>query len=111
MIDPILLNSVSVFLVQIGARFLKFDLTEAQQRIIKHPWVQSIILISLFYVSTRNIFISSGLVLVYYLCVYFLLNEQSKYNIYDKKWLVREGLAQTTFENKTIEYYSNIKKV
>lgn len=111
MLDPILLNSISVFLVQIGARFLSFDLTNAQMRIIKHPWVQSIILIALFYVSTRNIIISTGLVLAYYLCVYFLLNEQSKYNIYDKKWLAKEGLSQITFEDKTIEYYSNIKKI
>jgi hypothetical protein len=51
------------------------------------------------------------LVLAYYLCVYFLLNEQSKYNIYDKKWLAKEGLSQITFEDKTIEYYSNIKKI
>lgn len=109
--DPIILNSVSIFLVQIGARFLNFDLTDAQTRIIKHPWVQSIILIALFYVSTRNIFISVGLVLTYYLCVYFLLNEQSKYNIYDKKWLAKEGLAQITFEDKTNEYYSNIQKI
>ena len=109
--DPIVLNSISIFLVQVGARFLNFDLTSAQLKMVKHPWVQSLILVALFYVSTRNIVTSVGLVLIYYLFVTFLLNENSKYNIYDKKWLEKEGLKEKTFEDKTEEYYSNIQKL
>lgn len=109
--DPIVLNSISIFLVQVGARFLNFDLTSAQLKMVKHPWVQSLILVALFYVSTRNIVTSVGLVLIYYLFVTFLLNENSKYNIYDKKWLEKEGLKEITFEDKTEEYYSNIQKL
>jgi len=109
--DPILLNSVSVFLVQIGSRFLTFNLTDAQKRIIQHPWVQSIILYALFYVSTRNVVISIGLLIAYGLCLYFLLNENSKYNIYNKHWLIKEGFLQDSLIDKTKEYYSNIQKI
>ena len=109
--DPILLNSVSVFLVQIGSRFLSFNFTDAQKRMIQHPWVQSFILFALFYVSTRNVVVSLGLLMVYYLCLYFLLNEQSKYNIYDKRWLIQEGFQKTSLVDKTKEYYENIKNI
>lgn len=108
--DPVLLNSISIFLVQIGSRFLTFKFTDAQQKTIQHPWVQSIILFAMFYLGTRSLFISLCLILVYNLCLYFLLNEHSAYNIYNRRWLEHEGL-QKEFISKTKTYTQNIRKL
>lgn len=106
--DPILINTVSVFLVQIGARFLNFDFTDAQKKIIQHRFTQNLILLALFYASTRNIVLSIGLLIAYNLCLYFLLNEHSRYNIYNRSWLVKEGFLQENEKDKTKAYYDNI---
>jgi len=105
--DPILLNSISVFLVQIGSRFLTLDFTDAQKKLVQHPWVQSIILFAMFYVSTRNLLISFALIIFYNICLYFLLNENSSYNIYTRKWLKEEGFT-SSLQDKTNVYYKNM---
>lgn len=105
--DPIVLNSVSIFLVQIGSRFLNFNFTDAQKKMLQHPWVQSIILAAMFYLGTRSLWIAIALILFYHLCLYFLLNEHSSYNIYNRHWLEQEGF-QSQQTPKTKMYSKNI---
>ena len=106
--DPIVLNSVSIFLVQIGSRFLNFNFTDAQKKMLQHPWVQSIILAAMFYLGTRSLWITIALILFYHLCLYFLLNEHSSYNIYNRRWLEQEGF-QSQQTPKTEIYRKNIQ--
>lgn len=109
--DPVVLNSISIFLVQIGSRFLTFNFTDAQKKVIQHPWGQSIILFAMFYVGTRNLLVSTCLILFYNLCLYFLLNEKSHYNIYNRRWLEKEGFQSEKVVSRTKSYSENITRL
>ena len=110
--DPSLLSTVSVFFVQVGARFLNFNFTEAQRKLIQHPLIQNLILFAMFYVSSRSPWISLLLLFIYNLCLNYLLNEYSSLNIYNKKWLEKEGF-QSSEQKKPIRenYYNNVSKL
>lgn len=88
------IEPISIFLlilVQIGGRYLKIELTKAQQKIINEPYIQAIILFAIIFVATKNIITSIMIVVIVYLFVYILFNENHKYNIFSKQWLKNEN--------------------
>jgi hypothetical protein len=89
-IEP--LSILFFIVVQICGRYLKLDLTPAQQKLINNSIFQSIILISIIYMSTKNITNTIIIVFVIYICIYILFNENHKYNILSKKWLYDEKI-------------------
>ena len=66
-IEP--LSMIFLILVQIGGRFLKIELTPAQQKIINNVIIQSIILFAIILMATKNIVNSLIIVCFIYLCV------------------------------------------
>ena len=59
------LSILFFIVVQIGGRYLKIDLTPAQQKLINNSMFQSIILLSIIYVSTKNFTNSIIIVMVF----------------------------------------------
>jgi hypothetical protein len=105
------LSILFFIVVQIGGRYLKIDLTPAQQKLINNSMFQSIILLSLIYVSTKNFTNSIIIVMVIYICIYVLFNENHKYNILSKKWLYDEKIIETEYNNIKDIYIKNIKNI
>ena len=86
------LSIIFLILVQIGGRYLKIELTPAQQKIINNVVIQSIILFAIILMATKNIANSLIIVCFTYLCINILFNENHKYNILSKKWLIDENI-------------------
>lgn len=105
------LSILFFIVVQIGGRYLKIDLTPAQQKLINNSMFQSIILLSIIYVSTKNFTNSIIIVMVLYICIYVLFNENHKYNILSKKWLYDEKIIETEYNNIKDIYIKNIKNI
>ena len=105
------LSILFFIVVQIGGRYLKIDLTPAQQKLINNSMFQSIILLSIIYVSTKNFTNSIIIVMVIYICIYVLFNENHKYNILSKKWLYDEKIIETEYNNIKDIYIKNIKNI
>jgi hypothetical protein len=78
--------------VQIGGRYLKIELTPAQQKIVNNVVIQSVILFAIILMATKNIVNSLIIVCFIYLCAKILFNENHKYNILSKKWLIDENI-------------------
>jgi predicted membrane-bound spermidine synthase len=108
-IEP--LSMIFLILVQIGGRFLKIELTPAQQKIINNVIIQSIILFAIILMATKNIVNSFIIVSFIYLCVNILFNENHKYNILSKKWLYDEKIIETEYNNIKDIYIKNIKNI
>jgi hypothetical protein len=106
------LSIITLILVQIGGRFLKFDLTEMQQKLIQHPIIQAIILLSMIFFTTKNLLFSITIVIVVFMFLHILLNENHKYNILPRKWLTEKtkNLDNSIKPIKDI-YKDNIKKI
>jgi hypothetical protein len=98
-IDPLAI--ASAFIMHAGNR--KDNLTDAQKEIVDHPVSKLIILLGLFYISTRNLMWSLILLIVYYMLIYILLNEKHPMNILSQKWLVEKGyITEPTASNWNI---------
>ena len=100
-----LLSLVSVFIFHVGSRYMIIDATDAQKRLFRHPGIQLIILICMFFFSTRNATISVLLATGYVLFVYVLANEYHPYNILPQSWLENSG--STNGSSNTVENYKN----
>jgi hypothetical protein len=108
-IEPI--SILFLILVQIGGRYLKIELTKAQQMIINEPLVQATILFAIILMATKNVFLTCVIVAVFYLFVFVLFNENSKYNILSKKWLKNANLiSNTNYMSLKDIYYKNIQQ-
>ena len=109
-IEPV--SIILFMLVQIGGRFLKFELTKAQEKLIQHNLVQACILFALVFIASKNVVTSFMVVSVAYICMYILFNENSRFNILSKKWLQKENLIDNSkFASLKDVYYNNIKNV
>jgi hypothetical protein len=106
--DP--LSIMTIVLVQIGGKYLNFEITKAQEKILKHPIVQSIIFFSIIYITTKNLLLSFTILVLTYIMFKILFNENHKYNILSNEWLKKEGLLihDNIVSLKNL-YYHNMK--
>ena len=95
-IDPFVI--ASTFIMHTGNR--KDNLTAAQKEIIDHPISKLVILLGLFYITTRSIKWSIILLILYYVLIYVLLNETHPMNILSYKWLANKGYISDTSLSK-----------
>lgn len=108
-IDPLII--INIILVQLGNRFIKFKITNAQSKLIEHPLLQSIMFIAILYYSTKNIILSITIFLLLVILFNYLFNENSKYNLFSKKWLIEEKLINDdNYISNKEKYKNNIKK-
>jgi hypothetical protein len=106
------LSLLSVLMFQVGSRQIQFEFTEAQRQFFKHPATHFIVVLSMFYMGTRRWLWAFTLVLMYYISLHILLNENSPYNLFSRKWLRENGFISEAFEENKIElYYNNLKKL
>jgi hypothetical protein len=106
-IEP--MSMIFLILVQVGGRYLRIELTPAQQKIINNVVVQSIILFAIILMATKNIGNSLIIVCFIYLCVNILFNENHKYNVLSKKWLVEENIiSSSNYKSLKETYLKNI---
>lgn len=106
--DP--LSILSIILMQIGARYLSFNITKAQETIIKNNITQFLIYTSIIYLSTKNFLITFIIVSISYILLKVLLNENNKHNIYPIKWLIDNNLIDNgEIQSKKELYINNLK--
>lgn len=103
-IDP--LTAISFIILQVGGASLKYDLTDAQKKIMSHPYMQFIIFIAIVYFSTKNIYSTIVIIALFYLFIYILFNEKHKYNLLSKNWLHKEKII---YDNTYVSAKNNYK--
>jgi len=109
-IEP--LSMIFLILVQVGGRYLRIELTPAQQKIMNNNVIQSLILFAIILMATKNIGNSLIIVLFIYLCANILFNENHKYNILSKKWLIDENIiSSNNYKSLKDTYLKNIATI
>jgi hypothetical protein len=103
--DPVLI--LSVILMQVGARHLDLELTDFQKKLIKNKIVQAIILFGLVYIPVRDIGKTIMVLILIYLMIYVVFNENNNYNLFSKKYLYKEGIISNYNDFKK-KYYDNL---
>lgn len=69
--------AVAIFLLNMGGRFLPFEVTKGQEKFLNQPVFRRLIIFVIFFVATRNIVTATLLALVVILCLGYLFNENS----------------------------------
>lgn len=112
-IDPMAI--LSAFFLHVGARNIQFDFTAAQKRLMASPITRMVVLFAMFYVSTRSLLWSITLVLLYFLLISMLLNENHPLNVFSRSWLRNEGFANIEKEHADMSpfdiYRENLKRL
>tara|TARA_B110000483_G_C17827021_1_gene401267 strand:- start:15 stop:365 length:351 start_codon:yes stop_codon:yes gene_type:complete len=96
---------LQIIFMHIGGRFLKFKVTPVQEKMLDNKLTQAIIFYSLLVFSTKSLVKGFIILILAYLLLYILLNEESNYNLISKKWLI-----DNKFIKKEDNYESNIEK-
>ena len=106
------LSMIFLILVQIGGRYLKIELTPAQQKIVNNVVIQGVILFAIILMATKNVANSLIIVCFIYLCAKILFNENHKYNILSKKWLIEENIISgSDYKSLKELYIKNISSI
>lgn len=105
-----LFSLASIFMFQIGSRFLNIEFTEKQKYVIMHPVTQNIIVFSMFFVATQNFKVAFFLWALYFAFTRIFLNENHRYNLLPRSWVNEErGIEGLGNPNPTHLYYENLK--
>lgn len=102
-IEP--LSIFFLILVQFGGRYLKVELTPAQQKIINNAIFQTIILFSIVYMATKSFAKSVIIISLIYISINVLFNENHKYNVLSKNWLIKEKILKKSEKKPLKEIY------
>lgn len=76
--------AVSIFLINVGGRFLPMEITKDQEAFLNQPWFRRIIIFVIFFLATRNIVTAAWMALIVILCVGYLFNENSSLCLFGK---------------------------
>jgi len=101
-------TSTSTLVSQVGGRHLTFNFTDAQKRLLNHPYGQLFILYAMFYISTRSLLVSAILIVLYLILINVLLNEKHPMNILSTKWLKSEGFIDKDAPSKSQLYKKHV---
>lgn len=80
---------IIMLIMNIGSKYINIELSKSQENYIKYSLGRQLIIFSILWVGTRDIFISLVMTLLFILFADYLFNENSCYCIMSKKY--REG--------------------
>ena len=106
--DPLV--SLSIILLQISNRYMRINITPAQEKILMHPLTQIAMYASIIYFTTKNMLLTLFIVIISYLFLVILFNENHRLNILPKDWLYRENLTNVRTESSKEKYKNNLEK-
>lgn len=76
--------AAAIFLINIGGRFLPFEISKGQEKFLNTPWFRRFIIFVIFFIATRNLIIAGWLSIVMILCIGYLFNENSSLYLFGK---------------------------
>ena len=106
--DPML--SFAIIMLQMGNKYLRFDVTKAQEKILMLPVTQISMYFCIMYFYTKSVVFAGIIVIISLLLLFVLLNENSRFNILPKSWLYKENLVLTKGVSEKEAYKNNLQK-
>ena len=66
-----------MLILNLGGRFISLEITKKQEQFLQLPWVRRILIFTVLFVATRNIWVAFWSTLVFVLFLGYLFNENS----------------------------------
>jgi hypothetical protein len=68
---------IMMLILNLGGRFISMDVTKKQEQFFQHPWIRRILIFTVLFVATRNIWVAFWLSFFVILFLGYLFNENS----------------------------------
>jgi hypothetical protein len=78
---------VMMICLNIGSRYIQLNLDESTESYIKYALTKEILVFTISWMATRNIYMSLGLTAVFIVLADFIMNEKSRYCLLPKKFI------------------------
>ena len=92
---------IMMICLNIGSRYIQLNLDESTESYIKYALTKEILVFTISWMATRNIYTALVLTAVFVVLADFILNEKSKYCLLPKKFIKSRKLGEYT-NNKDI---------
>ena len=92
---------VMMICLNIGSRYIQINLDESTESYIKYALTKEILVFTISWMATRNIYMALMLTAVFVVLADYILNEKSKYCLLPKKFIKSRKLGEYT-NNKDI---------
>jgi hypothetical protein len=79
--------------MNIGSKYVMIDLSKTQENYVKYSLGRQLVIFSILWIGTRDIFISLVLTAIFILLVDYIFNENSKYCIIPDKYKEIQNIA------------------
>jgi len=66
-----------MLILNLGGRFISLEVTKKQEQFLQHPWVRRILIFTVLFVATRNIWVAFWTTVTVVLFLGYLFNENS----------------------------------
>jgi hypothetical protein len=78
---------IMMICLNIGSRYIQLNLDESTESYIKYALTKEILVFTISWMATRNIYMSLGLTAVFIVLADFIFNEKSRYCLLPKKFI------------------------
>ena len=78
---------IMMICLNIGSRYIQLNLDESTESYIKYALTKEIMVFTISWMATRNIYMSLGLTAVFIVLADFIMNEKSRYCLLPKKFI------------------------
>ena len=99
---------IIMLIMNIGSKYITVDLSKTQENYIKYSLGRQLIVFSILWVGTRDVFISLIMTTIFILFADYLLNENSYYCIMPKSF--KEGIDETPVTEKEVNQAIDLLK-
>lgn len=65
-----------MLILNLGGRFISLEVTKKQEQFLQHPWVRRVLIFTVLFVATRNIWVAFWATLTFVLFLGYLFNEK-----------------------------------
>jgi hypothetical protein len=73
---------IMMLVLNLGGRFISLEVTKKQEQFLQHPWIRRILIFTVLFVATRNIWVAFWTTVAVVLFLGYLFNENSSLCIF-----------------------------
>ncbi len=92
---------IMMICLNIGSRYIQLNLDESTESYIKYALTKEIMVFTISWMATRNIYMSLGLTAVFIILADFIMNEKSRYCLLPKKF-IHSRIMNELVDNKIL---------
>ena len=85
---------IMMICLNIGSRYIQLNLDESTESYIKYALTKEILVFTISWMATKNIYMSLGLTAVFIVLADFILNEKSRYCLLPKKFIKKRRMNE-----------------